>query len=682
MSALRGDEDYWESVWEADEGYWENPRPAPTPDRSSRTTPEKHEGHGTSSTDRFRSEDTYVRAEQERLEAGLKDRRSPQDTAAAREPPSPFKLSGPKSRKQAKPKRPSMLWRFFTSPTKTSSTDDKGYQSPDSYHSDEHNPKYDLFARSSIDLEYIPQVPPKDVQHQQHVQHPAANALQARSTQLWSDPGSQEKAKHKHSSNRHGSIEEPARSRYEVDNPVHGEVNRQTSKTDFRLNGMTPPPNLMPERSMTPLLTLTPARRMDIGDSDTDSVDSQHTSMMISSRLRRQKVRSSKPTIVGLDSRIPTPREAFIDEYELETPKSISVVQIPVKSPKPVGIQFLSSITEPLLSREPEIRPKAFGWAENHLVLGPTDEDILVATNHLGHGSLGVVEEVRRIGGQFPTLVRKRVKLPPQRKRAAAYLNIVQEEARILRSLVHPHIVTLIGSYEDMKQSRRPSYCLLMSPVGENDLEAFLTIVGEHDVASEFSIRWRKCIRNWMACLASALKYMHASGIRHQDIKPSNIIHKGDHIFFTDFSSSSSFDIGHTTSTDNPTRSTPMYGAPEVTSDRQRHGRNTDIFSLGCVFSDMLTVVEGRTVQMFQDYLLNDGDMTATEKTQISKALNYSEKVPAIMNWFAGSHIFFMHVSQMLHSVRKFRPAATEVLQAFVSKDVCDASCSCLRVEY
>lgn len=324
-------------------------------------------------------------------------------------------------------------------------------------------------------------------------------------------------------------------------------------------------------------------------------------------------------------------------------------------------------------------QPEVFGWTEQHFILGPTDKDVCIATNPLGHGSLGVVEEVRRIDGQFPTLVRKRISLPVQKRKAAAYLKIVQEEARILRSLVHPHIVTLIGSYEDMKQSKRPSYCLLMSPVGEGDLETFLTDVGEHEVA-EFSIRSRDCIRNWMGCLASALDYMHASGIRHQDIKPSNIIYKGDQIFFTDFSSSSSFNVGHTTSTENPARSTPMYGAPEVTFDRGRHGCATDIFSLGCVFADMLSVIEGRTVSDLQDHLRNDENAATTGTRPLSRSLSYSEKVPAIKDWFAESHVFNAHVSQMLHPDRKMRPTAGEVLEAFLLNMLCDASCSCLRV--
>lgn len=614
------------SVHEDHNGYssFENPRPAPKPIRLTRTTPEKHEGYSTSSTDRFRFEDTNFRAEKERLEAGLKYRISPQDTTAARELPSPLKLSGPESRERAKPKRPSMLRRFFTSPTRRSPTDGKGYASATSYNSDEDEVvQNDPFDRRFLDLEYIPQARPKDDQYQ-HAQASAAKALQAWYSRIRSE------AKHKRSSNRRESLEAPARSGSKVDDPAHGEVNRQTSKNDFRMKGL-PMPSTYYER------------RQYIGDSD--SLDGMTTPPF------------------------PMPNTITI--------KSISSVALV----DPEEIRVRSSNHEPVLLREPEVQPSALGWTENHLVLGPTDEDILVSVNPLGHGSLGVVEEVRRIGGQFPTLVRKRVNLPLQKRKAAAYLKIVQEEARILRLLVHPHIVTLVGSYEDMKQFRRPSYCLLMSPVGENDLEAFLTIVGEHEVSSEFSVRWRSCIRNWMACLASALEYMHATGIRHQDIKPSNIIRKGDHVFFTDFSSSSFFKIGHTTSTENPTRSTPMYGAPEVTSDRGKHGRTTDIFSLGCVFSDMLSVVEGRTVLSFQDYLRNNGQLAATDATPLPRALSYSEKIPVINNWFADSHIFNSHVSQMLQPDRKMRPTANEVLQAFILNEVCDVSCSCLRAE-
>ncbi|KAJ8114546.1 hypothetical protein OPT61_g3602 [Boeremia exigua] len=335
----------------------------------------------------------------------------------------------------------------------------------------------------------------------------------------------------------------------------------------------------------------------------------------------------------------------------------------------------------PIPSRVQLNNYEIYGWYKEHTILGPTDEDILIATNPLGHGSLGVVDEVCHKNGQFPSFVRKRVRMPVQKRKVAAYLHIAKEEARILQSLVHPHIVALVGSYEDMQQSRSPSYCLLMAPVGENDLERFLAIVDEHDISSEFSIRWRACIRNWMACLASALKYMHASGIRHQDIKPSNIIHKGDQVFFTDFSSSSTFKVGHTTSTENPARSTPMYGAPEVTSDRGRHGQTTDIFALGCVFSDMLSVVEGKTVAAFQDFLYNSGKQSATESLGARQGLSYSEKVPFMSDWFVGSRLFDKCIFRMLHAERTMRPKAAEVLQTLMANGSDNRSCACLHAE-
>jgi len=53
---------------------------------------------------------------------------------------------------------------------------------------------------------------------------------------------------------------------------------------------------------------------------------------------------------------------------------------------------------------------------------------------------------------------------------------------------------------------------------------------------------------------------MHSQDIRHQDIKPSNVIYRGSDIFFTAFSSSSRFEIDPTTSTENPARTSAMYG--------------------------------------------------------------------------------------------------------------------------
>jgi hypothetical protein len=661
-------------------------------DRSSRTTHKKHEGHGTSNANRSRAEEVDTESESDRCERDYKAKLSTQQEEAIQyirraraqaeselrpspvrtERPSPVKT---KTRKQTEPKRPSMLRRLFESSTKTPLSNDRGYairsrgNSPPRKTSP--RPTYTKFAsqkRAKYERTFYRQVSRERPARSIHTLDDSGDARSSDEVNISGDDdlewqGSKDYSRPKIKRDHGTAVFSKPRYRF-VRSPYGGQ----------------------PKSSE-------PEARPEYSDSDTDLAVVErsrkgmptNTNMQRRSDLYREREgpRSSKRDAVQLSARIPMPRETPIgkEKENTVTLESSSAAQTLVDIPEQEEVMFRSRARKFVVPLEPDVHPTAFGWAGDHLILGPTDEDILIATNPLGHGSLGVVEEVRRIGGQFPTLVRKRVDLPLPKRKAAAYLKIVQEEARILRSLVHPHIVTLIGSYEDMKQPRRPSYCLLMSPVGENDLEAFLTIVGEHDIASEFSIRWRDCIRNWMACLASALKYMHASGIRHQDIKPSNIIHKGDHVFFTDFSSSSSFKIGHTTSTENPARSTPMYGAPEVTSDRGKHGRTTDIFSLGCVFSDMLSVAEGRTVPGFQDFLRNDGQPAETDIKHVPRALSYSEKVPTIEDWFADSHIFNTHVSQMLHPDRKVRPTATEVLQAFMLDEVCDVSCSCLRAE-
>ncbi|KAF2840178.1 kinase-like protein, partial [Patellaria atrata CBS 101060] len=147
---------------------------------------------------------------------------------------------------------------------------------------------------------------------------------------------------------------------------------------------------------------------------------------------------------------------------------------------------------------------------------------------------------------------------------------------------------------------------LLLYPVGEYDLRTFLQLTAdEEDLSSADFSTSRLWLQTWFGCLAGALCYMHETGVRHQDIKPSNIIHRGRDVYFTDFSSADKFELGGTTSTENPASTTAMYAAPETLHDGdeyQRHGLATDVFSLGCVFIEMLAVLAGSTVDELQDW--------------------------------------------------------------------------------
>ncbi|TGO45345.1 hypothetical protein BCON_0401g00080 [Botryotinia convoluta] len=219
----------------------------------------------------------------------------------------------------------------------------------------------------------------------------------------------------------------------------------------------------------------------------------------------------------------------------------------------------------------------------------------LTTIKQLGHGSLGIVDAVRFNDRDYSGLIaRKIIRLPNfSRKRL---LPLIQQEVAVLRGLSHHHIVKVISTYETIKAPRQ--FGILISPAGDEDLGHFLERVSDSDFPEEDM----KLLSGWQCCLASAVSYIHSQNIRHKDIKPNNIICKGDQVYLTDFGSAHQFSAGVTSSTEGPLVGiTKMYSAPEVISD-DRRGRPADIYSLGCVFAEMATVADGERIEDFHEY--------------------------------------------------------------------------------
>jgi hypothetical protein len=300
------------------------------------------------------------------------------------------------------------------------------------------------------------------------------------------------------------------------------------------------------------------------------------------------------------------------------------------------------------------------GWEFGHREYNELQQNLLIVTCSLGHGSIGVVDEVR-VSTELPSFVRKRISLPYSQRNQ--HLRIIKQEAEALELLVHPHIVKIIGSYREGSSNGKQFYSLLMFPVGEQDLKNFLQMVGDPSWAGHHdgNKKEKTWLQKWFKCLASALSYMHSQGIRHQDIKPSNIIHRGDDVFFTDFSSASQFQVGQTTSTENPARTSAMYSAPEVINNRgdtlHKHGRGTDVFALGMVFCEMLTVVDGRSLDEFHQFCLH----TESGAETANKVLLYGRCTQRANDWF-GTHDFYdTCIRPMLAFDREDRPCASMV---------------------
>jgi hypothetical protein len=167
-------------------------------------------------------------------------------------------------------------------------------------------------------------------------------------------------------------------------------------------------------------------------------------------------------------------------------------------------------------------------------------------------------------------------------------------ERRAMLELNHWHLIKCIGTYTDKKQ-----FSLLMTPVCDSDLEAVLNATQEDPVLQEDN-QW---LRQTFGCLATALNYLHTvAGVRHRDIKPSNILVQDGSIFLCDFGIATIF-FGNSATTEGPVLAcTRRYSAPEVIDERARN-ENADVWSLGCVFLEIVTVLKGRTLEEMDSFL-------------------------------------------------------------------------------
>ncbi|KAM7215143.1 hypothetical protein V8F06_009461 [Rhypophila decipiens] len=154
----------------------------------------------------------------------------------------------------------------------------------------------------------------------------------------------------------------------------------------------------------------------------------------------------------------------------------------------------------------------------------------------------------------------------------AKILNNFEREIQSLKRLRHRHIVKLVGSYTD-----RDLVGLIIDPVGDMDLGEFL------GHAKMDSVLRKRQLRPFFGCLATALAYLHQKDVRHNDIKPQNILVKDSQVYLTDFGMARTWNKnGHSTTIGNHERGTPPYYAPELIHGQQMAkslaGYSTDDF--------------------------------------------------------------------------------------------------------
>ncbi|KAI4218260.1 MAG: hypothetical protein L6R36_009048, partial [Xanthoria steineri] len=170
-----------------------------------------------------------------------------------------------------------------------------------------------------------------------------------------------------------------------------------------------------------------------------------------------------------------------------------------------------------------------------------------------------------------------------------------ESELTNLKRLSHQHLVKVVGSYTDQR-----SVAFLMEPVADMNLATFLEGFNRNREG------WSPSLRSYFGCLANAVGYLHTQRIRHRDLKPANILVKDFRVYIADFGTARDWSLALDTTMDSGVPTTAPYMAPEV-AHRSPKNSAADMWSLGVVFLDMVTVLRGQSLPKMRRFIANHG---------------------------------------------------------------------------
>lgn len=218
----------------------------------------------------------------------------------------------------------------------------------------------------------------------------------------------------------------------------------------------------------------------------------------------------------------------------------------------------------------------------NQLVGGHEDGDTRFdKLKDLGRGTYGAVQSVREVS-TGAVYARKSIPISITGSDEKQIEQLVKNEVETMTTLRHNHIASV-----NMHFRRARYWSIIMSPVADCDLRVFLE---KRCVGEGYPRNNMRLLDSWFGCLISALAYTHREMVKHEDIKPNNILIKGEKIYLTDFGTAKDLE---STTADFAEQGTPVYWAPQP----RPWGRAADVFALGCVFSEMLTVRQRKSLQ-------------------------------------------------------------------------------------
>ncbi len=189
----------------------------------------------------------------------------------------------------------------------------------------------------------------------------------------------------------------------------------------------------------------------------------------------------------------------------------------------------------------------------------------------IGTGGMGQVYRANQVGVDRPVALKV---LAPQLGADPEFVERFRREARMMRDLEHPSILTVYAAGEDAG-----SVYLAARLVPGPTLQQVLGEGGPM-VSQALDI---------LRPIAEGLDYAHSRGVIHRDIKPANVLlDPNGRPFLADFGISKELGSVVATATGQYLGS-PRYMAPEQAGNGAFVGHRADLYALACVAFEMVT---------------------------------------------------------------------------------------------